>query len=87
MTKYRIGRIGALRQDKPRHRTDQDVALTPSRGIARNLFRMGTKQGNWDISPSGGSRGKAMEGVWGRRPQKLDIHMQSAADKRIFQAV
>jgi len=42
-----------------------------------------------DGSPPAGSRGRAPVGVWawGRSPQKPDIHMQSAADKRIFLAV
>jgi len=32
-TKYRIGHIRLLRQDKPTHRTDQDVVPTPRVGV------------------------------------------------------
>ena len=42
------------------------------RGVARNLFRRGTKPGDWgQKSPSGvHSRGRALVGVWGQSPQK-----------------
>ena len=44
------------------------------RGIARNLFRRGTKPGDWGQKSANGSRGRAMLEVWGQSPQKLKIY-------------
>jgi len=45
---------------------------TPGRGVARNLFRRGTKQGDWgQKSPSpAGSRGRALV-VWGLEAEDI----------------
>jgi len=37
VTKYRIGRIGSLRQGIQTHRTDQDVVPTPRVGVKVEL--------------------------------------------------
>jgi len=45
-----------------------------ARGVARNLFWMGTKQQDYrDRSPPAWSRGRALVEVWG--PQKLKTYM------------
>ena len=51
-----------------------------TRGVARNLFRRGTKQGDWDRSRPAGSRGRAMveSGPSGAKPPEAeDIYANS----------
>ena len=45
------------------------------RGIARNLFRKGTIQGNWGQKSSSGVQGLSPGGDLGRSPQKLKIYI------------
>jgi len=45
-----------------------------SRGVARNLFRRGTKQGEWEQkSPSAGPGAEPWWGSWAKAPEAEDI--------------
>jgi len=44
------------------------------RGVARNLFRRGTKPGDWGQKSPSESRGRALVGVWGRSSRKLKTY-------------
>ena len=45
------------------------------RGVARNLFRRGTKQGDWGQKSPSGVQGQSPGGGMGAKPQKLKTYM------------